>query len=109
MKKDARLTFRVRSDLKKDIEEIANRERHSVAKICEAFLLAGSDAYKKQGTRVVKRALARLITKSSTDWFPSTPATIPISLRLFKAGIWLAWITANAAYNLNQRSTAHFA
>jgi predicted transcriptional regulator len=67
MKKDARLTFRVRSDLKKNIEEIANREGHSVAQICEAFLLAGRDAYKKQGSKFAKRALARLITKSSTD------------------------------------------
>jgi hypothetical protein len=67
MKKDARLTFRVRSGLKKDIEGIANREGHSVGQICEAFLLAGSDAYKKQGDKFVKRALARLITKSSTD------------------------------------------
>jgi hypothetical protein len=67
MKKDARLTFRVRSDLKKDVEGIANREGHSVAQICEAFLLAGSEAYKKQGSRFVNRVLARLITKSSTD------------------------------------------
>jgi hypothetical protein len=67
MKKDARLTFRVRSDLKKNIEEIANREGYSVAQICEAFLLAGSDAYNKQGSKYVKRALARLITNSSPN------------------------------------------
>jgi hypothetical protein len=36
-------------------------------RICEAFLPAGSDAYKKQGGKFVKRALARLITKSSAD------------------------------------------
>jgi hypothetical protein len=67
MKKDARLTFRVRSDLKKDVEGIADREGHSVAQICEAFLLAGSEAYKKQGSRFVHRMLARLISKVSTD------------------------------------------
>jgi hypothetical protein len=67
VKKDARLTFRVRSDLKKDVEGIANREGHSVAQICEAFLLAGSEAYKKQGSKFVKRMLARLITNASTD------------------------------------------
>ena len=39
----------------------------SVAQICEAFLLAGSDAYKKQGGKFAKRALAQLITKSSAD------------------------------------------
>jgi len=61
------VTLRVRSELKKEVEGIANREGHSVAQIWEAFLLAGSDAYKKKGGKFVKRALARLITKSSTD------------------------------------------
>jgi hypothetical protein len=67
VKKDARLTFRVRSDLKKDVQEIANREGHSVAQICEAFLLAGAEAYKKQGSKSVQRALARLVSKPLTD------------------------------------------
>ena len=67
MKKDARLTFRVRSGLKRDVEEIANREGHSVAQICEAFLLAGSEAYKKQGRKFVQRTLARLINRASSD------------------------------------------
>lgn len=67
MKKDARLTFRVRSNLKKDVEGIAKREGQSVAQICEAFLLAGSEAYKKQGSKLVQRMLARLIIKSPTD------------------------------------------
>ena len=67
MKKDARLTFRVRSGLKKEIEGIAKHEGHSVAQICEAFLLAGSETYRKQGRKFVQRKLARLITTSSTD------------------------------------------
>jgi hypothetical protein len=67
MKKDARLTFRIRSNLKKDVEEIAKREGHSVAQICEAFLFAGSEGYKKHGSKFVKRALARLITRSTAD------------------------------------------
>jgi hypothetical protein len=45
MKKDARLTFRVPSSLKKDIEEIATKEDQSAGQICAAFLLAGSEAY----------------------------------------------------------------
>lgn len=64
MKKDTRLTFRVRSDLKKALETIAAREGQSVARICEAFLLAGSDAYKKDGTRLLQRLIGRLSTKS---------------------------------------------
>lgn len=64
MKKDTRLTFRVRSDLKKELETIASREGQSVARICEAFLLAGSDAYKKDGTRLLQRLIGRLSTRS---------------------------------------------
>jgi len=60
MKKDARLTFRVPSNLKKDVEEIASREGQSVAQICAAFLLAGSEAYKKQGSKSLHRILGRL-------------------------------------------------
>jgi len=63
MKKDTRLTFRVNSDLKRDVEAIATREGQSVARICEAFLMAGSDAYKKQGTKFLRRMLGQLGTK----------------------------------------------
>jgi hypothetical protein len=65
MKKDTRLTFRVHSDLKRDVEAIATREGQSVARICEAFIMAGSDAYKKQGTRSLRRMLGRLGTKTT--------------------------------------------
>ena len=64
MKKDTRLTFRVRSDMKKELETIAAREGQSVARICEAFLLAGADAYKKDGTKLLQRLTGRLSTKS---------------------------------------------
>jgi hypothetical protein len=58
MKKDTQLTFRVRSDLKKELEAIAAREGRSVAQICEAFLKAGSESYKKKGSGFVQRFLA---------------------------------------------------
>ena len=63
MKKDTRLTFRVSSNLKRDIEAIATREGQSVARICEAFIVAGSDVYKKQGEKFLQRMLGRLGTK----------------------------------------------
>jgi predicted transcriptional regulator len=62
MKKDSRLTLRVNSHLKKNVEAIAFREGQSVARICEAFLIAGSDAYKKQGKKFLQRMLGRLGT-----------------------------------------------
>ena len=65
MKKDTRLTFRVNSELKKEVEEIAGREGQSVARICEAFIMAGSDAYKKQGSKLLRRMLGEMGTKTS--------------------------------------------
>jgi hypothetical protein len=64
MKKDTRLTFRVNSSLKSEVERIAAREDLSVARICEAFLLAGSDLYKRQGSRFLQRLIGRLSVKS---------------------------------------------
>lgn len=65
MKKDTRLTLRVSSNLKRDVEAIATREGQSVARICEAFIVAGSDAYKKRGTKFLQQMLGRLGTRST--------------------------------------------
>ena len=67
MKKDTRLTFRVSSSLKKDIEAIAAREGQSVARICEAFIVAGFDSYKRQGTKFLQPILGRLGTRSGDE------------------------------------------
>ena len=57
--KDTRLTFRVRSDLKKKLESVAASEGRSVAQVCEAFLLGGLITYQKEGTKYVRRLLSR--------------------------------------------------
>lgn len=59
MRKDNRLSFRVGSDLKKALEAVAATEGRSVAQICEVFLKAGSEVYKKEGSRLVQRFLAQ--------------------------------------------------
>jgi hypothetical protein len=64
------LSFGVRSNLKKEIEAIAEREGQSAARICEAFLLAGSEAYKKQGRKFLEGMIGRLGVKRSAEWFP---------------------------------------
>ena len=56
--KDTRLTLRIRSELKKELETLANKESRSVAQICEAFLQAGITAYKREGTRYIRRFLS---------------------------------------------------
>jgi hypothetical protein len=62
MRKDTRLTFRVESNLKKQIELIAEREGQSVARICDAFLMAGLDAYRKRGARFLTSYIGRTRT-----------------------------------------------
>lgn len=62
MKKDTQLTFRIRSDLKRELETIAAREGRSVAQVCEAFLKAGSESYKKKGSGFLQRLLAQPLT-----------------------------------------------
>jgi hypothetical protein len=57
--KDTRLTFRVRSDLKKKLELVAASEGRIVAQICEAFSSAGLMKFEKEGTKYIQRFLAR--------------------------------------------------
>jgi hypothetical protein len=57
--KHARLTFRVHTNLKRKLESVAASEGRSVAQICEAFLHSGLMKYEKEGTKYLKRFLAR--------------------------------------------------
>jgi hypothetical protein len=59
MVKDTRLSFRVPSNLKTLLEEIAASEGRSVAQVCEAFLKIGSENYKKEGNKLLQRSLAQ--------------------------------------------------
>jgi len=58
MLKDTRLSFRVRSDLKKELEMIASKEARSVAQICEAILQDGISSYQKGGSRYLRKAMS---------------------------------------------------
>src|SRR5215467_559092 len=55
--KNTRLTFRVRTELKKKLESVAASESRSVAQICEAFLHAGLVAYEKEGAKYISHFL----------------------------------------------------
>ena len=63
MVKDTRLSFRVSSNLKTLLEEIAANEGRSVAQVCEAFLKVGSENYKKEGNKLLQRSLAQTRNK----------------------------------------------
>jgi hypothetical protein len=67
MRKDTRLTFRVHSSLKKDLESIAAREGRSVAQVCESFLKAGTGTYKKEGPKYLQRFLSRQISRQKGE------------------------------------------
>jgi len=59
MRKDTRLSFRVGSELKKTLEDVAASEGRSVAQVCEVFLRVGCEAYKNEGTKLLQRFLAQ--------------------------------------------------
>jgi len=59
MKKDTRLTFRVESQLKEALEAIAAKEGRSVAQVCEAFLKAGVNEFKRRGSKHLQEFLSR--------------------------------------------------
>ena len=67
MKKDTQFTFRIPSSLKKHLEAIAADEGRSVAQICEAFLKAGSETYKKRGPKYLQRFLSRQKKEGLTE------------------------------------------
>lgn len=67
MRKDTRLTFRVHSSLKKDLEAIAAREGRSVAQVCDAFLKAGSETYMKRGPKFLQRFISRQKKEGSSE------------------------------------------
>jgi hypothetical protein len=58
MKKDSQFTFRIPSDLKARLEEIAISEGRSVAQICVVLLNEGIEAYKRKGSGFLHRLLA---------------------------------------------------
>jgi hypothetical protein len=59
MRKDTQFTLRIPTSLRRELQEIADYERRSVAQICEAFMRAGSEGYKKQGSKFLQRFLTK--------------------------------------------------
>ena len=61
MPKDTRLSLRLPSQLKKDLEQIAAKEARSLAQVCEAILRDGVNSYVKEGSRYFSRLISRQI------------------------------------------------
>jgi len=57
--KDERIGFRVPSEIKAGLLQIAKREGRSLAQVCELFLRGGINEYEKEGPSYLHRLLTR--------------------------------------------------
>ena len=53
------LAFRVKPELKRDIEQIADDEQRNISQICELFLHEGVETYRKEGSKFMQRLVAK--------------------------------------------------
>jgi hypothetical protein len=57
------LAFRVRPELRLEIQRIADTEARSVSQVCELLLTEGVEAYKKEGPKFMQRLVAKQKSK----------------------------------------------
>ena len=57
--KDAKLSFRVPSELKDQLKAIAAKEGRRVAQVCQAFVKAGAELYDKRGAEYLRSLVAK--------------------------------------------------
>jgi len=58
--KDERIGFRVSSEIKGVLLQIAKKEGRSLAQICELFLKGGIHEYEREGSKYLQRLVPRL-------------------------------------------------
>jgi hypothetical protein len=57
--KDERIGFRVSSEIKVALLQIAKKEGRSLAQVCELLLKGGIHEYEREGSRYLHRSLER--------------------------------------------------
>jgi hypothetical protein len=57
--KDERIGFRVASEVKVALSQIAKKEGRSLAQVCELLLRGGIHEYEREGSRYLQRLVAR--------------------------------------------------
>jgi predicted DNA-binding protein len=57
--KNEQIGFRLPSNLKKELHEVAKKEGRTLSQICEIFVSGGLEEYRKEGSRYLQRALLR--------------------------------------------------
>jgi predicted transcriptional regulator len=55
MKKNSPLAFRIPADLKKKLQQVADKETRSISQICEMLLSIGIRAYEREGSGYLHR------------------------------------------------------
>jgi len=58
------LVFRVSTELRRDIQQIADEEQRTITQVCEMFLHEGVDAYKKEGSKLIQRLVGKQKSRS---------------------------------------------
>jgi len=53
------LVFRVKPELRREIQRIADEEQRTITQICEMLLHEGVEAYKKEGGKFIQRLVAK--------------------------------------------------
>ena len=53
------LTFRVSTNLKRELQALAEEEQRTVSQVCELLLYEALDVYKKEGSKFIQRLVAR--------------------------------------------------
>jgi hypothetical protein len=67
MARRAFLGFRLKPELKMELEEIAKREERSLSQVCEILLRNGIDSYKKGGSTRLQHLLSRPKKKGPSE------------------------------------------
>jgi hypothetical protein len=57
--KDERIGFRVASEVKVALSQIAKKEGRSLAQVCELLLRGGIHEYEREGSKYLQRLVAR--------------------------------------------------
>ncbi len=57
--KNDHIGFRLPKTLKKELNEIAEREGRTLSQLCEIFVSGGLEIYKREGSRYVQRLVSQ--------------------------------------------------
>ena len=56
--KNEQIGFRVSAGLKKDLQEVAEREKRTLSQICEMFVVGALETYRREGSKYLQRLLS---------------------------------------------------